>query len=127
MTHNSWKLAKACSVSFAAAMMFSSPGFGQNLLTAVKVAQAPKLDTLAADPAWAKAPALKVKLDGGNNFVAGATEATLKAVYTPETLYVLLQYNDPTQSVRRFPYQKQADGSWKKLVDPADKGGDDNI
>jgi leucyl aminopeptidase len=31
--------------------------------------------------------------------------------------------SDPTQSVRRFPYQKQADGSWKKLVDPADTGG----
>jgi hypothetical protein len=29
--------------------------------------------------------------------------------------------------VRRGPYQKQADGSWKKLKDPADKGGDDNI
>jgi len=29
--------------------------------------------------------------------------------------------------VRRFPYQKQADGSWKKLSDPSDKGGDDNM
>ena len=38
-----------------------------------------------------------------------------------------MQYNDPTQSVRRFPYQKQADGSWKKLTDPKDKGGDDNL
>ena len=32
-------------------------------------------------------------------------------------LYVLLQYKDPTQSVRRFPYQKQADGSWKLIRD----------
>jgi hypothetical protein len=29
--------------------------------------------------------------------------------------------------VRRMPYQKQADGSWKKLGDPNDKGGDDNL
>jgi hypothetical protein len=29
--------------------------------------------------------------------------------------------------MRRGPYQKQADGSWKKLKDPADKGGDDNV
>ena len=40
---------------------------------------------------------------------------------------MLLQYDDPTESVRRFPYQKQADGSWKKLGDPNDKGGDDNV
>ena len=42
-------------------------------------------------------------------------------------LYMLIQYKDPTNSVRRGPYQKQADGSWKKLKDPADKGGDDNV
>ncbi len=40
---------------------------------------------------------------------------------------MLIQYTDPTNSVRRGPYQKQADGSWKKLKDPADKGGDDNV
>jgi len=38
-----------------------------------------------------------------------------------------VQYDDPTQSIRRVPYQKQADGSWKKLSDPKDKGGDDNV
>jgi len=41
--------------------------------------------------------------------------------------YMLVQYEDPTQSIRRVPYQKQADGSWKKLSDPKDKGGDDNV
>ena len=40
---------------------------------------------------------------------------------------MLVQYDDPTQSVRRFPFQKQADGTWKKLSDPKDKGGDDNV
>jgi hypothetical protein len=40
---------------------------------------------------------------------------------------MLVQYRDPSDSRRRGPYQKQADGSWKKLVDPADKGGDDNV
>jgi hypothetical protein len=29
--------------------------------------------------------------------------------------------------VRRGPYQKQADGTWKKLKDPNDKGDDDNV
>jgi len=127
MSQISSLLAKALSLGFAAALVFSVPALAQNVLTAVKVAQAPKLDALAADPAWAKAPVLTMKLNGGKNFADGSTEAMLKAVYTPDMIYVLLQYKDPTQSVRRFPYQKQPDGSWKKLVDPADKGGDDNI
>jgi len=50
-----------------------------------------------------------------------------RAAYSGDTLYMLVQYKDPTDSRRRGPYQKQADGSSKKLVDPADKGGDDNV
>jgi hypothetical protein len=42
-------------------------------------------------------------------------------------LYMLIQYNDPTDSRQRGPFQKQADGSWKKLSDPKNKGGDDNV
>ena len=38
-----------------------------------------------------------------------------------------MQYDDPTNSVQRGPFQKQADGSWKKLMDPKDVGGDDNV
>jgi hypothetical protein len=99
-----------------------------NTLVAAKVATAPNFASLATDPVWTGARAFKVSLSDGANFGgSGKTEATLKAVYTADTLYMLLQYNDPTQSVRRGPYQKQADGSWKKLVDPADKGGDDNV
>jgi hypothetical protein len=98
-------------------------------LLAAKVAQAPNLAALDADPAWAIAKALKIELSGGKNFAngKGMTDAYLKAVYTDDTLYMLVQYADPTNSVRRGPYQKQADGSWKKLSDPANKGGDDNV
>ena len=97
-------------------------------LVATKVAAAPNLGALAADPAWARAQALTVPLSGGANFGGkGETTVNLKAVYTGDTLYMLIQYADPTLSVRRGPYQKQADGSWKKLTDPADKGGDDNV
>jgi hypothetical protein len=42
-------------------------------------------------------------------------------------IYMLVQDQDPTNSVRRGPYQKQADGSWKQLKDPQNKGGDDNV
>lgn len=97
-----------------------------NTLVAAKVAAAPALSP--ADPAWSNARPLAVELTGGANFGGtGKTKATLKAVYTADMLYMLVQYADPTKSERRGPYQKQADGSWKKLVDPADKGGDDNV
>jgi len=39
----------------------------------------------------------------------------------------LVQYKDATESVRRSPWVKQADGSWQKLKDPNDKGGDNNL
>lgn len=103
-----------------------------NTLVSVMTSTAPNMDAGAADPVWSKARPLNVVLADGANFGAkpgdkADTKATLKSVYTADTLYLLLQYADPTLSVRRGPYQKQADGSWKKLKDPADKGGDDNV
>ena len=101
-------------------------------LVATFTGTAPDLSAGAADPVWTKTKSLSAPLTGGVNFGAkpgekGETVVTLKAAYTADMLYMLIQYKDPTNSVRRFPYQKQADGSWKKLVDPADKGGDDNM
>jgi len=98
-------------------------------LVAVKAASAPNLAAGANDPVWAQARAIKVALTGGMNFAGGKGETTamLKAAYFGDMLYMLVQYDDPTDSRRRGPYQKQADGSWKKLKDPADKGGDDNV
>ena len=99
-----------------------------NTLVAAKVAVAPSMSAGASDAAWASAKPLSVNLSGGANFGGkGSTTATLKAVYTGDMIYMLIQYADPTNSMRRGPYQKQADGSWKKLSDPADKGGDDNV
>jgi hypothetical protein len=109
-----------------AVIAFSTMALGADTLTAAKVAQPPKLAAGAADPVWAKAKPLSVPLSGGENFKGGSTTATMKAVYSGDMVYLLLQYADPTQSVRRSPYVKQADGSWKKLSDPQDKGGDNN-
>ena len=113
----------------AMALLGSQSAMAGDTLTAIKVASPPNLASLDKDPVWAKAKALKIELSGGVNFAdeKGETKAMLKAVYTKDTLYMLIQYKDPTDSRRRGPYQKQADGSWKKLVDPANKGGDDNI
>lgn len=101
---------------------------GPNVLLAAKVATAPDLAAGAADPVWTAARPLKVDLVGGANFDGkGGTTATLKAAYVGDMLYILVQYADPTDSRRRGPFQKQADGSWKQLVDPDNKGGDENV
>lgn len=100
-----------------------------NVLVAAKVATPPALDGNPNDAAWGSAKAITVALAEGANFAGGKgeTTATLKAVYSGDMVYFLVQYNDPTESMRRGPFQKQADGTWKKLKDPADKGGDENI
>jgi hypothetical protein len=100
-----------------------------NTLVAMKAAAAPGG---ATDPVWAMARPLTAAVADGANFGAkpgekGDSKVTLKAMYAGDMLYLLIQHTDPTYSVRRGPYQKQADGTWKKLKDPADKGGDDNI
>ena len=112
-------------LTLAVALAFAGAASAQ-VLTAVKAAQAPKLEALDADPAWGAATETKVELRNGKNFDGGVSKATLKAVYTADKVYILLKYTDPTQSMQRSPYVKQADGSWKKLADPDDKGGDNN-
>ncbi len=98
----------------------------KNLLVAKKAAGAPALDG-AMDAAWSATEPLTVKVVGGRNLPGGSTEVSLRAVYTADTVYFLMQYKDETNSVRRSPWQKQADGSWKVLSDPNDKGGDNNL
>ena len=98
----------------------------KNLLVAKKVAAAPALDG-TLDDAWKAAGPLTVKAVGGKNLPGGSTEVALRAVYTTDTVYFFMQYKDETNSVRRGPWVKQADGSWLKLKDPNDKGGDNNL
>jgi hypothetical protein len=98
----------------------------QNVLVAKKVTSAPTLDG-AVDDLWNQAQPFAFKVVGGRNLPGGSTEVTLRSVYTSDAVYFLMQYKDPTESVRRAPWQKQADGSWKKLKDPEDKGGDNNL
>jgi len=85
---------------------------------------APKLDGVADDAAWANAQETVISVAGGaNNFTV---DASLKSVYDGDTVYFVLTYADPTESWFRSPWEKQADGTWKKIVDPNDKGGDNN-
>ncbi len=98
----------------------------KNVLVAKKVAGAPGLDG-TVDAAWQGAQPLTVKVVSGRNLPGGSTEVSLRALHTADTVYFLMQYKDETDSVRRSPWQKQADGTWKKLSDPNDKGGDNNL
>jgi len=121
------RVSSILALTLLAAGGFAASASAADTVTAVRVDKAPSLAAGATDPAWSKAKALNVPLSGGAHFKNGNTTASLKAVYSGDTLYMLVQYDDPTESVRRFPFQKQPDGSWKKLVDPNDKGGDDNM
>lgn len=101
-----------------------APAAAPNTVVAVKTDAAPKLDG-TVEAAWGKAQAVKVPVSGGAN--SGSTTVELKALYTADSVYFLAQWADPTESFRRAPWQKQADGSWTKLKDPNDKGGDSNL
>jgi hypothetical protein len=98
----------------------------KNVLIAKKVAAGPMLDG-AMDDAWKEASPLAVKVLGGKNLPGGTTEVTVRSVYAGDTIYFLVQYKDATDSVKREPWVKQGDGSWKQLKDPNDKGGDNNL
>ncbi len=99
-------------------------------LTSVKTNK-PILLSGAIDNAWQKAAPLEVTLDNlpyePSNGYAGMKETTvtLKSLYDDEYIYFLIQYNDPTKSLERFPWIKQQDGTWKQLKNK-DSTGHDN-
>ncbi len=92
-------------------------------LTSMKVATAPVIDG-TPDALWDQATAMTVNVAGGAN--TGAHTVMMKSVYTDDSVYFLATWNDLTESLRREPWVKQADGTWKQLKDPDDKGGDNN-
>jgi hypothetical protein len=94
-------------------------------LVAVTAEAAPKLDGKGDDAAWAKAPETVIPVAGGANH--GSTNVALKSVYSGDMVYFLATWEDPTQSFIRAPWEKQADGTWKVMADPKDKGGDNNL
>ena len=83
----------------------AQPPAPPNTLVAAKVSAAPNMAALAADPVWAAAQPLSFRIGDGVNFAGGKgeTQVTLKAAYTADTLYMLVQYADPTNSIRRSP------------------------
>jgi len=94
-------------------------------VVSMPVDAAPTLDGVADEAFWADAVPATVKVAHGAN--TEKNEVTLKTVYTGDSIYFLATWPDPTESFVRSPWVRQEDGSWKKLSDPADKGGDNNV
>jgi len=84
-----------------------------------------------ADKAWAGAKEITVTVDElpyePNNGYKGMqeTDVKIKSLYDDKYIYFFVTYKDPTKSLERFPWVKQADGSWKKLANK-DSTGHDN-
>lgn len=98
----------------------------QDVLVAKKVPSGPTLDG-RMKPAYELAKALTFKVSGGRNLPGGFTLVTLRALYDAQNIYFLANWNDPTHSERRLPFQKQPDGSWRQLSDTTDRDDDDNL
>ncbi len=92
-------------------------------LTSVKVTAAPVIDG-TPESLWDIATAATVTVAGGAN--SGSHTITLKSIYTDDSVYFLAQWNDATESLRRLPWQKQTDGTWKQLATPNAKEGGEN-
>jgi hypothetical protein len=86
-------------------------------LTAKATYQPPELDGRADDPVWQDMKPLSLRAIGGSGFKngRGQTSVQIRAVYTSEMLYFLVEYDDPTASLQFEPYVKVEDGRWQPL------------
>jgi len=94
-----------------------------NVLTSVEVDTAPEIDG-TPEALWDEATPLTVIVSGGAN--TGLHTVILKSVYTNDSVYFFATWNDPTESLRRLPWQKQEDGTWKQLKTLDAKEGGEN-
>ena len=90
-------------------------------LTSVKVATAPVIDGMP-ELIWDQATAITVPVSGGTNTVSHII--SLKSVYTDDHVYFLALWDDPGESLRRIPWVRQADGTWKQLKTATKEGGE---
>lgn len=97
----------------------------EGALVSIPISEAPTLDGMADEAFWADAAAINVEVEDGANMET--SEVIIKSAYGDGVVYFLVEWADPTQSFVRSPWQKQDDGSWAKLKDPDDRGGDNNV
>ncbi len=75
-------------------------GFNRGaIVPTAKVAEEPRIDGLADDPAWKRAKSVTIPLAYGS-----VREATLKAVYTDQEIFLLVSWPDPTRDDQHHPW-----------------------
>lgn len=101
---------KFSSVVLASAILAGTSAFAAGIATLESVKGTPAtLD--ASDAAWAKAKAVTVVLDqtpykpDGYKGMVKST-AVIQSLYDDKNIYVKYQYDDPTMSVDRQPWEK---------------------
>lgn len=124
------KLAIACSALALCGMQTVVAQAADDSLNSYRTDSTITLDG-SAESVWDKAKALTVKLDQlpykpENYKGMKETRISMKSLYDDQHVYFLLQYADPTKSLARYPWEKQADGSWKQLKGK-DHTGHDNV
>ena len=118
-----WKINKLIVLGLAILLSFGIGHASAGTLNSVMVAVAPVIDGIP-DTIWNQATAMTVNVAGGAN--TGAHTVTLKSVYTDDSVYFLATWNDPTESLSRQPWVKQANGTWMQLKTPNAKEGGEN-
>ena len=94
------KINKENTIAWVEDSAWEPAGFKRGtILYAAKVAQGPKIDGLADDPAWKQAKSLTIPLAYGP-----VKEATLKAVYTDQEVFLLVSWPDPTKDDQHHPW-----------------------
>jgi len=90
-------------------------------LTAHKIDSPPSINGIADDTHWHNASNIRVLLDEQpyepDNGYKGMkkTTVTVQALYDERNLYMKFEWKDKTNSLNRFPWEKQKNGQWKQL------------
>ncbi|WP_299013202.1 ethylbenzene dehydrogenase-related protein [uncultured Photobacterium sp.] len=116
-------------VFIAIGFMTSLPAIAEIPLISFRTQQAIELDGVAED-AWIKAAPLRLVLDKTPykpNQYDGIfkTNYSIRSLYDDDYVYFFVQWEDPTKSVERFPWEKQQDNTWKRLMNK-DQTGHEN-
>lgn len=104
----------------------ASLALAKDTLTAIPVSYAPLLDGVASEDFWSKAPMLELSTEGGGKWkAANASESKvqMRAVYTKDSVHLLLRWADPTYSIDRQRWAFDGKAWAKDDQTPLDKGG----
>lgn len=88
-------------------------------MTVAKVTTGPDNDPATNDTLWAGATEAAIPVQGGVN--KSETTIKMKAVHDGTYVYFRATLDDPTKSLERQPYVKNADGTWTKTKAWPDK------